>query len=72
MATLEPGQQEAYDLPQLSGETGTLYEHCVRAIDRACTVGEHGLPLMGAGDWNDGMNHVGAEGAARASGSHGS
>jgi cyclic beta-1,2-glucan synthetase len=43
----------------VSAEDGTLYEHCVRAIDRAMTAGVHGLPLMGTGDWNDGMNRVG-------------
>jgi cellobiose phosphorylase len=62
MRTLAEHEQEAYDLPTVSDETGTLYEHCVRAIERACTVGEHGLPLMGSGDWNDGMNRVGVEG----------
>ena len=59
---LDPGEQEAYELPAVSGETGTLYDHCVRALDRACTTGAHGLPLMGAGDWNDGMNRVGVHG----------
>src|SRR3546814_8876153 len=39
-----------------SDERGTLYEHCRRAIDRACTVGPHGLPTIGNGDWNDGFN----------------
>ncbi len=51
---------------------GTLYEHCVRALDRACTTGEHGLPLIGGGDWNDGMNRVGARARARACGWPGS
>jgi len=46
----------------VGAESLKMYEHCVRAIERACTVGEHGLPLMGAGDWNDGMNRVGAHG----------
>ncbi len=63
MRQLEPHEQEVYDLPQVSDETGTLYEHCVRALDRACTEGAHGLPLMGAGDWNDGMNRVGMHGS---------
>jgi cyclic beta-1,2-glucan synthetase len=62
MRQLEPHEHEVYDLPQLSGETGTVYEHCVRALRRACTVGQHGLPLIGIGDWNDGMNRVGVEG----------
>ena len=51
-----------YDLPILSQETAPLYEHCVRAILRGLTAGEHGLPLMGSGDWNDGMNKVGEHG----------
>ncbi len=51
-----------YDLPSRSQETASLYEHCVRAILRGLTSGEHGLPLMGSGDWNDGMNKVGEHG----------
>jgi cyclic beta-1,2-glucan synthetase len=59
---LEAAQQEAYFLPKESEERGTLYEHCARALDRSLDVGSHGLPLIGAGDWNDGMNRVGHEG----------
>ncbi|MBC8132918.1 MAG: cyclic beta 1-2 glucan synthetase, partial [Deltaproteobacteria bacterium] len=55
-------EESYYDLPQTSDETGTLYEHCVRAMDNGLRFGDHGLPLMGCGDWNDGMNLVGAEG----------
>jgi cyclic beta-1,2-glucan synthetase len=62
MRQLGPDEQEIYDLPTDSGETGTLYDHCVRALDHACTTGAHGLPLMGSGDWNDGMNRVGVHG----------
>ena len=51
-----------YDLPGRSDETATLYEHCVRAIQSGLRKGEHGLPLMGTGDWNDGMNLVGEHG----------
>jgi cellobiose phosphorylase len=51
-----------YDLPGRSQESASLYQHCVRAILRGLNFGEHGLPLMGSGDWNDGMNMVGAEG----------
>jgi cellobiose phosphorylase len=51
-----------FDLPGRSAETASLYEHCVKAITRSLTYGEHGLPLMGSGDWNDGMNMVGAGG----------
>ncbi|MEJ2008172.1 MAG: glucoamylase family protein [Acidobacteriota bacterium] len=51
-----------YDLPGGSNETASLYEHCVRAILNGLRLGEHGLPLIGSGDWNDGMNLVGAHG----------
>jgi cellobiose phosphorylase len=51
-----------YDLPVRSEEVGSLYQHCVRAILRGLTFGEHGLPLIGSGDWNDGMNIVGKHG----------
>ena len=56
----EPDEEAYYDLPQVSDDVGTLYEHCVRAIDNGLRFGAHGLPLMGCGDWNDGMNLVGA------------
>ena len=59
---LEPGVDEAYFLPGLAGESGSLFDHCLLAIDRSQAVGGHGLPLMGSGDWNDGMNRVGREG----------
>jgi cyclic beta-1,2-glucan synthetase len=45
----------------VSEQTGSIYEHCLRALRRACTCGAHGLPLIGVGDWNDGMNRVGIE-----------
>ena len=51
-----------YDLPQRSTELATLYEHCLRSIKHGLRFGRHGLPLMGTGDWNDGMNRVGREG----------
>jgi len=51
-----------YDLPGRSDEAASLYQHCVRAILRGLTFGEHGLPLIGSGDWNDGMNIVGMHG----------
>ncbi len=51
-----------YDLPQASEETTSLYDHCVRAIMRGLSLGGHGLPLIGSGDWNDGMNLVGEHG----------
>ncbi|HLY74182.1 MAG TPA: glucoamylase family protein, partial [Planctomycetota bacterium] len=59
---LEPDQTENYLLPKVSAQAGTLYEHCLRAIDKGNTSGSHGLPLFGSGDWNDGMNFVGAKG----------
>jgi cyclic beta-1,2-glucan synthetase len=55
-------EEAYYDLPNRSEESATLYEHCVRAIERGLKFGEHGLPLIGCGDWNDGMNMVGHEG----------
>jgi cyclic beta-1,2-glucan synthetase len=59
---LEPGEDEAFLFPEDSGERASVYEHCCRALDRSLTRGVHGLPLMGTGDWNDGMNRVGREG----------
>ncbi len=59
---LAPGHMEAYFEPRLSGESASIYEHCARTIDRSLAVGAHGLPLIGAGDWNDGMSRVGVEG----------
>lgn len=56
---LSPEEESYYDLPQITDEKATLYEHCVRAIDHGWRLGAHGLPLMGVGDWNDGMNRVG-------------
>jgi cyclic beta-1,2-glucan synthetase len=61
-AVLPPDAQEAYGEPRVSSEDGTLFEHCVRAIDKGLTAGAHGLPLIGSGDWNDGMNRVGPQG----------
>jgi cyclic beta-1,2-glucan synthetase len=59
---LADDQHEAYATPDVSHEDGTLFEHCVRAIDKGTTTGAHGLPLFGTGDWNDGMNRVGPAG----------
>jgi len=56
------GEDAYYDLPRVSDDVGTLYQHCLRAIDNGLRFGAHGLPLMGCGDWNDGMNLVGAQG----------
>ncbi|GFN33534.1 GH36-type glycosyl hydrolase domain-containing protein [Paenibacillus xylaniclasticus] len=52
-------EHERYEPTVLSEQTGTIYEHCIRAIERASRFGENGIPLMGIGDWNDGMNSVG-------------
>jgi len=59
---VNPEDDSYYDLPARSSETASLYQHCVRAIERGTAVGEHGLPLIGSGDWNDGMDQVGAKG----------
>lgn len=59
---LEPHQQEEYFLPERSNDTATVYEHCLRALAHGWKLGAHDLPLMGCGDWNDGMNLVGAGG----------
>lgn len=59
---LHPEEESNYDLPQVSETVGTLYEHCLSAIDHGLRFGTHGLPLMGSGDWNDGMNLVGQQG----------
>jgi cyclic beta-1,2-glucan synthetase len=56
------GEEAYYDLPLTHDEIGSIYEHCVRAIRNGMKFGRHGLPLMGCGDWNDGMNLVGAHG----------
>lgn len=59
---LQEGELERYEPTVVSTDSGTVYEHCIRAIERALRwTGEHGLPLIGIGDWNDGMSRVGAE-----------
>ncbi len=59
---LEPGAHDAFFVPTISEETASLYEHCARALDLSLGKGVHGLPLIGTGDWNDGMNRVGEAG----------
>ncbi len=59
---VNPEEDSYYDLPSRSQEAASLYDHCVRAIRRGLRFGEHGLPLIGSGDWNDGMNMVGEHG----------
>jgi cellobiose phosphorylase len=59
---VNPDEESYYDLPLRSEKQASVYEHCVRAIEHGMRYGVHGLPLMGAGDWNDGMNLVGDHG----------
>ena len=61
-APIPEDAQDAYYQPTVSAESASLYEHCARAIDRSLVVGAHGLPLIGSGDWNDGMSRVGDQG----------
>lgn len=56
---LTEGHDETYTQPETSKDSATVFEHCFRALDRSLKVGAHGLPLMGSGDWNDGMSRVG-------------
>ncbi|HEU6440656.1 MAG TPA: protein ndvB, partial [Terriglobales bacterium] len=56
---LRPDQMDAYFKPEESRDSASLFDHCVAAVDRSLTIGAHGLPLIGSGDWNDGMNRVG-------------
>jgi cyclic beta-1,2-glucan synthetase len=59
---LKKGEHEVYFEPSESEDRSTLYEHCACALDRSLDLGSHGLPLIGGGDWNDGMNRVGHDG----------
>ena len=59
---LKDGQTEAFFKPSVAGGLSSLYEHCARALDVSLSLGAHGLPLIGTGDWNDGMNRVGEKG----------
>ena len=56
---LRPEEHDSFFLPTISDEVGTLFEHCARGLDASLLVGSHGLPLIGTGDWNDGLNRVG-------------
>ncbi len=60
---LAAGEHDSFFQPTISDEVATLFEHCARALDQSLATGGHGLPLMGTGDWNDGMNRVGEGGA---------
>lgn len=59
---LNSDEESYYALPECADDEASLYQHCVRAIEHGLNMGEHGLPLMGSGDWNDGMNLVGIHG----------
>jgi cyclic beta-1,2-glucan synthetase len=59
---LQEGQRDAFFPPLISGSSGTLFEHCALALDKSLETGVHGLPLMGTGDWNDGMDRIGEAG----------
>jgi len=56
---LRPGEHDSFFRPTVSDEVGTLFEHCARGLETSLQIGRHGLPLMGTGDWNDGMDRVG-------------
>jgi cyclic beta-1,2-glucan synthetase len=58
-AALRPGEHDSFFQPMISDQQATLFEHCARGLDQSLAVGDHGLPLIGTGDWNDGMNRVG-------------
>lgn len=60
---LAPGEDDLYSVPGNAAESATLYEHCARALEVALSFGPHGLPTIGAGDWNDGMSRIGHEGS---------
>ena len=60
--TLTESEDERFFVPAISDRVATLYDHCALALDSSLALGPHGLPLMGAGDWNDGMNRVGRGG----------
>ncbi len=62
MRALNADEESCYDLPERSDQSASLYDHCVRAILHGLRFGVHGLPLIGSGDWNDGMNLVGEHG----------
>ena len=61
--SLEPDEHDSFFNPTVSDQKATVFEHCALALDASLALGPHGLPLMGTGDWNDGMNRVGEKGA---------
>jgi cyclic beta-1,2-glucan synthetase len=60
--SLAPDEMDCYSQPHISNQSASLFEHCARALDHGLAVGAHGLPFIGTGDWNDGMNRVGHKG----------
>jgi cyclic beta-1,2-glucan synthetase len=60
--SLAPDEMDCYSQPHISNQSASLFEHCARALDHSLAVGAHGLPFIGTGDWNDGMNRVGHKG----------
>lgn len=60
--SLAPDEHDRYTVPRVAEEKADIYNHCIRAIERSMKFGKHGLPLIGGGDWNDGMDKVGIEG----------
>jgi cyclic beta-1,2-glucan synthetase len=60
--SLQPGEADAYFQPTVSNQTASLFEHCARGLDQSLSIGVHGLPLIGTGDWNDGFTRVGDQG----------
>ena len=61
---LSEAERDIYRRMERTEEKESVFMHCVRAIDSSLAVGAHGLPLMGGGDWNDGMDNVGSGGGA--------
>jgi len=61
--TLAAGEHDNFFHPTVADRTATLFEHCALALDRSLALGSHRLPLIGTGDWNDGMNRVGERGS---------
>ena len=59
---LQEGERDAFFQPTISDQRASLFEHCALALDTSLATGAHGLPLMGTGDWNDGMDRVGEGG----------
>jgi len=59
---LREGEHDAFFQPVVSDREASLFEHCALALDQSLSLGSHGLPLIGTGDWNDGMNRVGEHG----------